>query len=108
MYEGFNLHLTALDFDRDNPNLRAYVKERCELNYEATKKKIALAKENGYLDGITWDDIERYNEVGSWYCVGSLVRACTTLRIPVPEDEVLRRIFKSPEAKTFSPSTPTA
>jgi predicted metal-dependent phosphoesterase TrpH len=108
MYEGLNLHLTALDFDRDNPTLRAYVSERCELHYEATKKKIALAIELGYLDGITWEDIERFNDKGSWYCVGSLVRACNTLRIPVPTDDMLRKIFKSPEAKSFSPATPTA
>lgn len=107
MYEGCNLHLTALDFDMDDPGIRAFVKERCELHYEATKKKVALAIERGYIDGVSWEDIEKYNDDGSWYCIGSVVRAYNTLRIPIPDD-MPHKVFKSPEAKAFSPKTPTA
>ena len=53
MYEGLNLHLTALDYDMDNPTLRALVNERCELRYECTKKRFELGKRNGYVDGIS-------------------------------------------------------
>lgn len=107
MHEGFNLHLTALDFDMDNPVLRAFITERCEVHYECTKKRFELGKSLGYIDGITWEEVERFNDVGSWYCIGSLVRAFNTLRIPLPAD-LSARVFKSPEAQALAPETPSA
>jgi len=107
MYDGFNLHLTALDFDMDNPTLRAFVNERIESRYEATRKRVLLGIERGYIDGVSWDDIERFNDKNSYFCVGSVVRAYRVLRIPVPEN-LNQNVFKSPEAKQFAASTPTA
>lgn len=107
MHGGYNLHLVALDFDIDDPGIRAIVKERCEVHYECTKKRFAIGKERGYIDGISWDDVEKYNDKGSWYCIGSLVRAYHVLRIPTPEN-LSEKVFKSPEAKALSPVTPTA
>lgn len=101
MFEGYHLHLTALDYDMDDPALRALVKRRCELRYECTKARFALAREKGYVGELTWDDVEKYAAPGSWFCPGSLVRAYEILRIPEPEN-VIHNVFKTPEAAALS------
>ena len=107
MYEGLNLHLTALDFDMDNPTLRAVVSRRCELRYECTKKRFELAAVDGMVDGITWDEVERHTPSGAWFCIGSLVRAYDALNLPEPAN-LSARVFKTPEAEALGPKTPDA
>ncbi|MBR2930178.1 MAG: PHP domain-containing protein [Clostridia bacterium] len=107
MHEGFNLHLTALDFDMGDPGIRALITERCEAHYDSTKGRFKLGVERGFIEGICWEDVERYNAPGSWYCAGSLVRAYNVLRIPVPEG-LVANVFKSPEAQAFASKTPNA
>lgn len=107
MYEGLNLHLTAIDFDRDNPALRAFVNRRCEIRYETTRARFALALDKGYIDGITWADVEKYTKPGSWYCAGSLLRVYDVLGIPAPQD-LPAKVFKTPEAQAFAAKTPNA
>ena len=107
MYEGFNLHLTALDFDMDNPALRAFVSRRCELRYECTKKRFELAESLGYISEITWADIEKYTPKDAWFCIGALVRTYEILGIPAPAD-LSAKVFKTPEAAALGPATPSA
>ena len=107
MFEGFNLHLTALDFDKDNPILRKLISERLEIHHEVTRQRVLLGIEKGYIDGVTWDDVERYNDEGSWFCAASLVRAYRALRIPMPEGWH-ERIWKSEVAQAIPIYTPTA
>ena len=107
MHEGVNLHLVALDYDIDHPSLRALVKERCELRYECTKKRFELGVKNGFINEITWDDVERYTPDGAWFCVGALVRTYSILRIPMPHD-LPKNVFKTPEAEALGPATPSA
>ena len=107
MHEGVNLHLVALDYDIDNPTLRALVRERCEKRYEITRGRVKIGIEKGYIEGVTWDDIERFAPTGSWLCIGHVVRAYDILKIPMPKD-LPEKVFKSPEAKAFSAETPSA
>ena len=106
-YEGFLLHFAALDYDVDNPALRAFVNERVALRYESTKKRFALAVKNGYIDGITWEDVERYAPKGAWFCPGTLVRTYQILGIPVPTD-LGAKVFKTPEALALGAGHPVA
>ena len=107
MFEGFNLHLTALDFDSDNPVLRQLVFERLERHHEVTRQRVMIAINRGYMDGVTWDDIEKYNDENSWFCAASIVRAYNALRIPLPAGWH-ERIWKSEEAQAIPIYTPTA
>lgn len=106
-HEGYLLHFAALDYDVDDPTLRALVKERVELRYESTKKRFELAVKNGYIDGITWEDVERYAPQGAWFCPGTLVRTYQILGIPVPEN-LAANVFKTPEALALGAAHPTA
>ena len=106
-YEGFLLHLAALDYDVDDPTLRALVNERVALRYESTRKRFALAVKNGYIDGITWEDVERYAPKGAWFCPGTLVRTYQILGIPAPDD-LAANVFKTPEALALGAPRVTA
>ena len=107
MHEGVNLHLVALDYDMDNPILRALVQERCEKRYEATRGRVKLGIEKGYIEGVTWEDIERFAPKGSWICFAHVARAYDILSIPIPSD-LNQNVFKSPEAQAFAVETPSA
>lgn len=106
-YEGFLLHFAALDYDVDDPTLRALVNERVELRHESTKKRFALAVKNGYIDGITWEDVERYAPKGAWFCPGTLVRTYQILGMPVPSN-LAANVFKTPEALALGAPHPKA
>ena len=60
------MHLTALDFDQDNPELRAFIKERCDVMGDWTRKCFESGLERGIIEGITWDDIVFYAGEGAW------------------------------------------
>ncbi len=107
MFEGRNLHLTALDFDPTARLLRELIDERVEIRYQTTKSRFELALSRGYITEITWEDVVKYNAPGTWYCIGSIVRAYRTLRIPVPE-ELNYKVFKNPEAQVFAAERPSA
>ena len=103
-------HLTALDFDPDEPTLRAFIKKRCDLKFEATRKRVEYAIEIGVLQDITWQDIVDRTPEGAWYSINSVLNAANQMRIELPEgEEGLRaKVFKAPETKKFSAPFPLA
>jgi len=109
--DGVNLHLTALDYDMDDPGIRAFIRSRCEAAMEYTGKCVELAIERGYIQDLTWNDILDYTPQGSWMCFDTLVRVMQ-IRQLVPADydwEALRKnVFKTKEAKSFRATYPTA
>ena len=106
-YEGASLHLTALDYDMDNPAFRAFVKERCDLRAEMTRKCVERGISLGVIDGITWDDVVENTPEGSWMCIDSVINTFNAKHIPVPEN-LRKDCFKGPEVKAFTPKYPTA
>ena len=106
-FEGASLHLTALDYDMDNPAFRAFVKERCDLRAEMTRKCVERGIELGVIEGITWDDVVLNTPEGSWMCIDSVINTFTAKHIPVP-DNLRQACFKGPEVRAFTPKHPTA
>jgi len=105
------LHLTALDYDMDNPAIRKFIKERCDAQNECTRKRVELGIQKGIIDNLTWNDVLDLNPEGAWICVDSVVKVMKIKKL-VPYDynwtEFRAKIFKSPEALSFAPSVPTA
>ena len=108
---GINFHITALDFDRDNPAIRAYIKERCDLYMEATRKKFEEGIRIGFIQGVTWDDIMVFTPEGAWMCIDSVMNVMRLKRV-VPADydwdEFRRVVFKSDFAKSCKVAPPRA
>ncbi len=104
MEDGVNLHLTALDFDMDNPKLRAFIKERCDLYGEYTRKCFERGREIGVITDITWNDVLDVNREGSWLCINSVINAMN-IKKAVPTDYDWNKfrtlVFKAPEVKAF-------
>lgn len=106
----YKVHLTALDFDPEEPTLRAFIKKRCDLQAEKTRKTVEFGIEKGYLEGITWQDILDRTPEGSWLCIDSVLNAVREMRIelPITIDEIRPLVFKAPEVKAFSNPHPEA
>ena len=104
-----SLHLVALDYDMDEPGIRAFVKDRVERRYEFTKKGFELGKERGMFQDITWDEIMQFCGENTWVCHDQIFNAYRHLHRPLPERlSVVRGIYRSPEMLEMKPKYPTA
>jgi DNA polymerase III alpha subunit len=56
-YEGTEPHITALDYDMDNNDFRAFVKDRLDKREECTRKRFEIGIRDGIIQGITWNDV---------------------------------------------------
>ncbi len=111
MQDGVNLHLTALDFDMDNVRLRAFIKERCDLYGEYTRKCFERGRDIGVITDITWNDVLDVTPDGAWICINSVINTMN-IKKAVPFDYDWSRfrtlVFKAPETAAFKPQKPTA
>ena len=107
--DGPALHLTALDYDMDDPGLRAFVKERVETRYEFTKRGFDLGVERGIIQDITWDEVMLFCGENTWVCHDQIFNAIRLLRRAMPErSSIVSGIFKFPEMLPLKPKHPTA
>ena len=106
-YDRANLHIVALDYDMDNPALRAFVRERVELYTEYTRRCVEYGHAIGVIDGITWDDVTSICGEGAWICIDSVCNAYRVKHIPIPEN-LRQAVFKAPETLKYKPKNPTA
>lgn len=109
--DGITLHLTALDFDQDNPLLRNYIKERVEGYNEYTRKCVEYGIKNGYIQGITWNDVLDTAKEGTWICIDTVLRTLD-IKKAIPdnfdEKELRKNVFKVPELMAQKHKTPSA
>ena len=106
-FEGYNLHLTALDYDMDNPAFRAFVKERVDRRCEKTRKLVEYGTSIGVIEGITYDDVVALNPDGAWLCIDSVMNAYR-LKKMLPPANLRAEVFRSEYAKSLEPQQPTA
>lgn len=109
--DGVNLHLTALDYDMDEAGIREFIRHRCILQAEYTRKCIERGIRIGYIHDLTWEDVLELNPDGAWLCIDSVMNAMRLKKlVPVDYDWVAFRenVFKGPEVKSFKPNKPTA
>ena len=109
--EGVNLHLTALDFDPDHPQLRSFIETRCRLQAEYTQKCVERGIRLGLIENLTWNDVLAFAPEGAWICIDTVMRAMQIKKL-VPADhdwtEFRTNVFKAAEAKSFKAPYPTA
>ena len=100
LYEGINFHLVSLDYDMDNPALRAFIDERVEKRVESTRKCFEYGVENGIIEGLTWDDVLKVHGKGAWLCIDSVYNAFRLNGVPAPAN-LRARVFNAPETRQF-------
>ena len=103
----WDLHIVALDYDMDDPALRAFVKSRIEEYTEYTRLCVEYGARIGIITEITWDDVLATSGSGAWICVDSVINAYRARHIPVPT-ELRPAVFRAPEMRALRPAHPTA
>ena len=98
------LHLTALDYDMENPIVRKVIDDRTALRVNRTHAFFDIACEMGYMEGITWDDVVRLSGKGTWICLDTVSMVCSKLKIPIKAN--LKELFNRPEVKARLAATP--
>jgi len=106
-YDGVSFHITALDYDLDNPAFRAFVKERCDLRAEMTRFCFERGIKLGVIQGITWNDVLDRTPEGTWICIDSVINTFRAKHIPVPEN-LRSDCFKGPEVRAITPKHASA
>lgn len=106
-FEGASLHIVALDYDMDHPELRAFVRQRIEEYNDYTKACVEYGRRIGVIDGIAWDDVVRWAGKDAWICINSVVSTYHAHHLPVPEN-LRQAVFKVPETRALYPKFPTA
>lgn len=109
--DGVSLHLTALDYDPEDPGIRSFIAHRCRLQADYTRKCVERGIRLGYIESLTWNDVLEIAPDGAWLCIDSVMRAMQIKKL-VPADydwtEFRNNVFKAPETKTFKSPMPTA
>lgn len=106
-----NLHLVALDYDLDDPGFRAFVKERCDLEMETTRKRVERGLQMGFIYGITWNDVLDHAEEGTWICIDTVINTMKAKKAVGPDYDWVyfrREGFKGAAAMALAPEYPTA
>ena len=106
-YDGVSFHITALDYDMDDPAFRAFVKERCDQRAEATKFCVERGIKLGVIQGITWNDVLDNTPEGTWICIDSVINTLRAKHLPVPEN-LRADCFKGAEVRAVAPPYATA
>ena len=101
------LHLVALDYDMDDPALRAFVRRRVDLYTEYTRHCVEYGRSIGVIEGITWDDVLSVAGKGAWICIDTVCNAYRAKQIAIP-DNLRQDVFKARETLTLKPKNPTA
>ncbi len=100
-----SLHIVALDYDMENPGIRALIKDRVDLNVERTRNIFELVVSKGAITDLTWNDVVDYNPPGAWLCIDSIFNAMELKHHVVlskSKTDSIRNVFKSPEAQVFN------
>lgn len=109
--DGVNLHLTALDFDPEDPALRSFIRERCQKEAEYARKCVERGIRLGHIQQLEWNDILDLAPDNAWICIDTVMWVMEIKKL-VPADydwhQFRLDVFKGPEVKSFKSPPPTA
>ena len=72
---GKSIHVTAFDFDPEEPSMKDYLYKLSEKETDQTRVLFDRGVDIGYIKNITWDEVLKYNEGISWLCNEHVFRA---------------------------------
>lgn len=61
-------HLTAFHFDPEHPEMKEYLWKLSANETNQTKVLFERGVENGYINGVTWEEVLDFNRGISWLC----------------------------------------
>ena len=111
LHDGHQPHIVALDYDVDDPGIRAFIGERRELRNEFTRKCVERGIRLGFIHDFTWNDVLDYVRDNSWICINQVVAAMKHKKVMDPSEtgaELRQNVFKGEEVLSLEPPHPTA
>lgn len=104
---GAKFHIVGLDYDMDNPKMREFIRNRCEIYTEYTRKCFERGRTLGLIEGITWDDVLEPCDSGTWVCIDQVFAALRHKRVLEQcggAAAIRKACFNAPEAKALKPA----
>ena len=72
---GHVMHLTAFHFDPEHPYIKDHIYRMSERYGGLTRDLFHRGVKEGHITGITWEEVEEYNEGIRWFTAGHVFRA---------------------------------
>ena len=110
LHDGHQPHIVALDYDIDDPGIRAFIHERREMRNEFTRKCVERGIRLGFIHDFTWNDVLDHVRDNSWICINQVFDAMKYKRVIAPSDngaELRQNVFKGEEVLSFEPPHPS-
>lgn len=103
--DGREVHMTALDYDRNDKTFRKFVDHWVSEALEHTKRGFDYGVSLGLYKEITWEDALLASPDGAWFNGNTILRAYAAKKIPVPKElpEFMFRVFKKGEVIGLRP-----
>lgn len=109
---GHGFHIVSLDHDLNHPRMRKFIRLRCELYAEGTRKIVERGLELGYIHDITWNDILDDSEEGMWICIDQVLNAMRRRhiipRMASEQSRLCEKLFHEPESRALRSRDPSA
>ena len=103
---GQNFHIVALDYDKDNKDIRALIQKCIDERTEYTRKSFEYGKSIGIIHDITWNDVLDFAQKNTWICITQVRDTMKRLGILPNTDRGngLKAVFNAPEVKPYHPA----
>ena len=97
--DGREVHMTALDYDRNDKTFRKFVDHWISEALAHTKCGFDYGVSQGLYKEITWDDVLLASPDAAWFYGNTILKAYAAKKIPVPKEltEFTFRVFKKGE-----------
>lgn len=99
---GHVMHLATFHFDPEHPYIKEHIYRMSERYGGLTRDLFHLGVDNGYIKGITWDEVEKFNPEIRWFTVSHVFNAMKAKGIAVSKEELVASCF-SKELKIAAP-----
>ena len=103
---GQNFHIVGLDYDKDNKDIRALIKDRIDSRTEYTRKAFEYGKSIGAIHDITWNEVLDDCTDTTWICNAQVLITMRKKGLISKADrggELSKLVFNAPEVKPYAP-----
>ena len=91
-------HIVAFDFDPEYPAMKEYLRQMAARQTDNTKKCFEESVEEGAISGITWKEVEDYNDGVAWLCNNHVFEAMKSRGL-ITQEEYLPWFRKNFDAR---------
>ena len=102
---GITYHMTAFNYDPEYPKMKEYL-ELCSLREQyGCRVLMERGLEEGLIEGITWDEVVKFNEPITWLCNEHVFRLLKAkgLKTDIDYPDFFRTVYGNRRSEVKSP-----